>query len=128
MLTLGSGICVTFTFYFIHFYLIQLCYSYVLAKNKKRKNVHGNAKRKVIKFGFQKHYIYPHICFPQIMKNITSAVYVLVSPFEKIGMLVHISYFSDITESIMCCPETKYEFKLLSLQILSIHVSFKIIY
>lgn len=85
-------------------------------------------QKEVIKFGFQKHYIYPHIHFPQIMKNITSVVYVLVSPFEKIGMLVHISYFSDITESIMYCPETKYEFKRLSLQILSIHLSFKIIY
>ena len=57
--------------------------SYVLVKNKRRKNVHRNAKRKVIKFQFQKHYLYPHTHFPQIMKNIISIVYDLVSPSEK---------------------------------------------
>ena len=37
-------------------------------------------------------------------------------------------FFSGISENSLYCPETKYEFKLLSLQILSIHLSFQITY
>lgn len=66
---MGSGICITFIFFLCTFLFHSIMYyNYVLAKNK-TENISGNTAGKVTRFVFQKHYLYPHIRFPQIMKN-----------------------------------------------------------
>ena len=42
--------------------------------------------------------------------------------------MIHISSFSNIGESVIYCPGTKHELKPLSLQLLSLHLGFKIIH